>query len=429
MRNYFLFLLIFAVSVFDCFAAERALKSKDLNDSKRFALVIGNSNYESSPLVNPANDAKLMSEKLEEFDFSVTTLIDASQRQIKKSIDEFGRDIRKGGVGLFYFAGHGMQIDGRNYLIPVGAMVDSEQDVEYESVDVGRVLAKMEAAENSMNILILDACRNNPFARSFRSKTAGLATMDAPSGTFIAYATAPGSVASDGDGANGLFTEALVKALEKPDTVIEKIFKNARAIVLKKSDGQQVPWQSSSLTGDFYFNRNGFIDAQPDIQQTSVIKYQKSDKHRIAVMPGMTPGGYGCWSHYSKLWELLLDKMSDVEIALSACDLEYVPVGEEVKSSSKGFDDVWEKKGFFSSYKINKERLDQIARDYDVDYIATYNLEGTTWDDPELAVTLYMYKAFNKKVVRHDIEGFSWSEKGSYPTDFMTAFYYIIRGD
>jgi hypothetical protein len=156
-------------------------------------------------------------------------------------------------VGLFYFSGHGVQINGRNYIIPVGARVKGERDVEYESVDVGRVLGKMEDAGNRMNLVILDACRDNPFARSFRSAASGLAAMDAASGTFIAYATAPGRTADDGTGANGLYTEQLMRYMRTPGLKVEDVFKRVRVEVEKDSGGKQVPWESSSLKGDFSF--------------------------------------------------------------------------------------------------------------------------------------------------------------------------------
>jgi len=152
----------------------------------RTALVIGNARYTTAPLRNPVNDARAISSTLKELGFQVTLLEDARQKKMKRAIDKFGRTIRDGGVGLFYFSGHGMQVDGRNYLIPVDAEVDAEADVEYEAVEAGRVLAKMKTANNGMNLVILDACRNNPFARSFRSASKGLATLNAPSGTFIA---------------------------------------------------------------------------------------------------------------------------------------------------------------------------------------------------------------------------------------------------
>jgi len=230
---------------------------------KRIALVIGNGAYKSDPLRNPVNDATDIADALEGLGFSVSLKIDADQRNMKQAIRAFGKRLRKGGIGLFYFAGHGVQVRGINYLIPIGVRIESEADVEYEAVDAGRVLAQMEEAENSLNIIILDACRDNPFARSFRSSSSGLAKMDAPTGSILAYATAPGSIASDGPGRNGLYTSALLKHMMTPGLEIGRLFRQVRIDVLSSSGEKQVPWEASSLTGDFYFNSGRGISVVP----------------------------------------------------------------------------------------------------------------------------------------------------------------------
>jgi len=238
------------------FASDRSVRIqqiKEMRSEQRIALIIGNSSYASSPLKNPVNDARVISKTLTDLGFSIITLENASQKQMKASIDEFGRKLRGGGVGLFYYAGHGMQVQGRNYLIPVDSAISSENDIEYEAVDAGRVLAKMESAGNRLNIVLLDACRDNPFARSFRSSQKGLAYSDAPKGSFIAYATAPGSVAADGKGNNGVFTEEFVKAVQAEGIEIDRVFRQVRASVMARTQEKQVPWTSSSLVGDFFF--------------------------------------------------------------------------------------------------------------------------------------------------------------------------------
>jgi uncharacterized caspase-like protein len=230
----------------------------------RVALVIGNAAYDMAPLRNPVNDARAMAATLRTLGFAVTALENAALTDMKRAIDNFGDSLRSGGgVGLFYFSGHGIQINGRNFIIPVGVRVKGERDVEYESVDVGRVLGKMEDAGNRMNLVILDACRDNPFARSFRSAASGLATMDAASGTFVAYATAPGRTADDGAGANGLYTEQLIRYMRTPGLKVEDVFKRVRIDVEKSSGGKQVPWESSSLKGDFYFSGSPVEAALP----------------------------------------------------------------------------------------------------------------------------------------------------------------------
>ena len=223
-------------------------------EERRVALVIGNAAYDTAPLRNPVNDARAMATTLRTLGFEVTALENAALIDMKRAIDDFGDRLRSGGgVGLFYFSGHGVQIQGRNFLLPVGVRVKGERDVEYEAVDAGRVLGKMEDAGNRMNLVILDACRDNPFARSFRSAAAGLASMDAASGTFVAYATAPGRTADDGSGGNGLYTEQLMRYMRTPGLKVEDVFKRVRIDVERTSGGKQVPWESSSLKGDFYF--------------------------------------------------------------------------------------------------------------------------------------------------------------------------------
>ena len=156
-------------------------------------------------------------------------------------------------MGLFYYAGHGIEVGGENFMVPLNAPIQFEDDVDVEAVSVNLLLAKLASAANRLNIVILDACRNNPYSRSFRSSASGLATMDAPTGTYIAYAAAPGRVALDGEGNNGLYTGELLKARPLPGLKIEDAFKRVRVAVQDKSGTQQVPWESSSLTGDFYF--------------------------------------------------------------------------------------------------------------------------------------------------------------------------------
>ena len=248
-------LIVVCAAIYALLAVPTAAQTKPAAASgeQRIALVIGNGQYKDSPLPNPVNDARAIAKALTASGFKVTVRENAGQKDMQLAMRDFGDALKNGGVGLFYYAGHGMQVKGRNFLIPVDAQIQREDEVAYNSVDAGQVLDKMEAANNRLNIVILDACRNNPFARSFRSGGAGLAQMDAPVGTLIAFATAPGSVASDGDGQNGLYTQHLLQSLQKPGTKIEDVFKNVRASVRKDSGGKQIPWESTSLEGDFVF--------------------------------------------------------------------------------------------------------------------------------------------------------------------------------
>jgi len=249
------FVLMLAVAILGSAQAPRALSIKppDSPQERRIALVIGNGNYPSAPLRNPVNDARAVAEALKACGFQVTKLEDADREAMFGAVREFGTRIMQGGVGLFYYAGHGMQVKGRNYLIPVRADIRMEDEVPAQALEVDLVLAKMESARNRLNVLILDACRNNPFARSFRSGSAGLAQMDAPVGSYIAFATAPGKTAFDGTGTHGLYTQHLLANLRTPGLKVEDVFKRVRAGVLQDTNGGQVPWDSSSMTGDFYF--------------------------------------------------------------------------------------------------------------------------------------------------------------------------------
>jgi hypothetical protein len=220
---------------------------------RRVALVVGNGGYKDAPLNNPVNDARAIASALKASGFTVILRENADQKAMMSAVREFGDQLRGGGTGLFYFAGHGMQIKGRNYLIPIGAAIEREDEVAYGAIDAQAVLDKMEAAGNGSNIMILDACRNNPFSRSFRSGQSGLAQMDAPIGTLVSFATSPGAVASDGTGQNGLYTQHLLTAMSQPGLKVEEVFKQVRTHVRRDSQGKQVPWEATSLEGDFYF--------------------------------------------------------------------------------------------------------------------------------------------------------------------------------
>ena len=222
------------------------------SSEKRIALVLGNDKYPTAPLRNPVNDATAIAAKLRELGFDVTLRTNTSQREMTRAVRDFGEKISSGSVALFYYAGHGMQARGKNFLIPVDADITSESSISIEAVDVERVLDQLNNARVSM--VILDACRNNPFERRFRAGAgAGLAQIDAPAGTLIAYATAPGKVALDGEGKHGPYTEALLKAMDAPGLRVEDVFKQVRINVLKMTASKQIPWESSSLTGDFLF--------------------------------------------------------------------------------------------------------------------------------------------------------------------------------
>jgi uncharacterized caspase-like protein len=235
---------------------------------KRVALVIGNAAYKEQPLKNPVNDAKAMAAKLRQIGFQVIERTNATKSQMEKAVADFGEALNAGAVGLFYYAGHGLQVGGRNFLVPVDATITSEQRVRLETLDVDVVLDQMEAAKSGVNLLILDACRNNPFERRFRATGGGLAQINAPQGTLIAYATAPGKVAADGDGANGLYTAKLLQHIATPGLPVEEVFKRVRIDVSRETNADQTPWESSSLTGSFTFVEQQ-LAAAPAAQATA----------------------------------------------------------------------------------------------------------------------------------------------------------------
>ncbi len=246
-------------------------------NEQRIALVIGNSKYATAPLRNPENDATDISSTLRDLNFKVFSYTNLSAREMENAIGSFGEKINANTVALFYYSGHGVQVAGKNYLIPVKANIQKEQDVKFEAVDVERVLAEMENAKSKLNIVILDACRDNPLPRSVRSTSRGLATIDAPVGTFIAYSTAPGKVASDGNGRNGLYTEYLIQYLQTSGLKIEDVFKKVRAEVASKSNGAQTPWENSSMTGDFYFSGGTSTYIKPTNESLKPEKKKSSD--------------------------------------------------------------------------------------------------------------------------------------------------------
>ena len=228
---------------------------QEMKVEKRLALVIGNDSYSDMPLKNPGNDARLMAKTLEETGFEVMgPMVNLTKVEMEEAIMSFGRKLRAAnGVGFFFFAGHGMQVGGENYVIPVGARIEDEALVKTRAVNVGDVLAEMESANNRLNVVVLDACRNNPFKRSFRSATRGLGRMDAPSGTMLLYATRPGKVAKDGAGGNGPFTRALTRSMILPGVKIEDVVKRAVNEVEQVTNRTQTPWSEGVLRGDFYF--------------------------------------------------------------------------------------------------------------------------------------------------------------------------------
>ena len=239
-----------------------------VSGENRTALVIGNATYRNAPLRNPVNDAQAVAEALKALGFQVILRENATQREMLEALREFAQKSAKSQVRLLFYAGHGVQIKGRNYLMPVDAEVQTEEEIAQKGADVTEFLERMTTLHDGVNLVVLDACRNNPFtvgpsqladSRRFRTRglapqSAGLAPLHAPSGMLIAFSTAPGSVAVDNPSQkNSVYTKHFVAALRTPGLPIERLFKQVRVAVAQETQQQQVPWETSSLMGEFCF--------------------------------------------------------------------------------------------------------------------------------------------------------------------------------
>jgi hypothetical protein len=268
MMYHKILVLIFTVfiSIFAVFSQTSVKGVKNRIPEKRLALVIGNARYRNTTaLNNTVNDANDIAETLRQIGFEVILGTDLSKREMENLIRQFGDKLsQQNGISLFYYSGHGVQSNNKNYLIPIDADIPSEDEIAYQTIDLNFILGKLNSADNSSNIVILDACRSNPFAKQWSKTRAmeaenGLAGITkAPTGTLIAYATQPDATASDGTGRNGLYTAELLKQLKRTNLNITQVFQNTRAEVVKKSANKQVPWELSSLLTDLNLNGNNY---------------------------------------------------------------------------------------------------------------------------------------------------------------------------
>ncbi len=234
---------------------------------KRVALIIGNADYKFAPLKNPVNDAEDMKTSIKKLGFDVIFLKNASYKSMDLGIKNFKKKLGNDIIGLFYFSGHGVQYDGMNYMIPADISEPTVSAIKYKSIPIEYVLSNMEETNNQVNIIVLDACRNNPFKNGTRAVRKGLAQITAPSGSLIAYATSPGEVAEDGVGRNSPYTKYLKKFILDQDLYLEEIFKKVRNAVQKETKKRQTPWESTSLDGD-------------DIYLAGTINHQQIEEER-----------------------------------------------------------------------------------------------------------------------------------------------------
>lgn len=272
-------------------------------DPSRLALLIGNSAYRQVPLMNPGNDARAMATLFGEAGFTVDSRLDATRTDMLAAIERFGIAIRRPEIKqvVFYYAGHGVQLEWRNYLLPVDAEVDSAAQVRQRCVDLNQLLGQFGSAKDKTYIIILDACRNDPFGTAYRPEQKGLSQFDAPVGSLIAYATSPGNVASDGQGRNSLYTENLVRELSQRGTRIEDALKRVRLNVRLASRGAQVPWETTSLETDVFLfkeNQKKLSDAElekeleADIEAWTRIKASRKSEDWVAYLRDFPNGRF-----------------------------------------------------------------------------------------------------------------------------------------
>jgi hypothetical protein len=244
-------------------------------DPSRLALVIGNSAYLDAPLLNPVNDARAMAGLLDQAGFTVSSHLNATRTDMRAAIERFAADVRKSETRqvVFYFAGHGAQLDWRNYLLPVDARAESATQLRQTCIDLNQLIGELGASKGKTFIIMLDACRNNPFGRSYQPEQRGLSQFDAPVGSLLAYATSPGNVAADGSGQNGLYTENLLRELSVHGARIEDALKRVRLNVRLASGGTQIPWETTSLENDVYI----FSDGQRKLSEAEQEKLVEED--------------------------------------------------------------------------------------------------------------------------------------------------------
>ena len=302
---------------------------------QRVALVIGNSAYKSSPLKNPANDARAMAAKLRTLGFETIVRENLRARDLGSVYREFRSKISPGGVALVFYAGHGIQFKGQNYFPAVDSDINSEEEVPLQSLNLSTLLDTMEEAKAGVSLVFLDACRDNPFARKFRSASNGLAKVEAASGTLIHYATKPGSVAADGDGKNGTYTEALLAQMSEPGVPVELMLKKVTNSVVGKTKGKQEPWVEGSLRGDFYFFgpttvqvQTGSTAPDPETETWAAAESVKSMVAYQAYLDGYPNGRYAIAANI-KLNAL---KPSTQPIIVNSLEWQSADNGSDLKS-------------------------------------------------------------------------------------------------
>lgn len=336
--------------------------SFSLFSQNKQALLIGNSNYIFSPLKNPTNDTNDFASILKELDFNVTVVLNGSKKEIIQSIRKFKSTISAGDIALFYYSGHGVQIDGANYLLPVGANIIEESEAEFEAVEMNYVFSSLENSGSAKNILIFDACRNNTLKKSHKSTTRGLAVVsrELPE-SIIIYSTAPGKVAFDGDGRNSPFIESLLKNINIPNQTLNSLIMKVTKDVKTKTS-TQVPWRTSNLTEEFYFVKSVRDDINSKVNTSDTIPVS-----HFIEKKGRESGN----SHTT----LLFTNSSDIgrSAYFPICDFMPLPsvISEDIYNNINGDITGFGEEGFNKTYfdKYYYKNNEQYILKYDVAYI------------------------------------------------------------
>ena len=266
-----------------------------LAQQTKYALVVGNGDYDYlEPLKNPVNDATDMSDLLTKMGFEVDVFTDVGKEAFQAAVEQFNQKSRNYDVLMFYYAGHGLEIGGKNYFVPVDAFASSLGEIKKTCVNANSIIYTMKSADSEANIIILDACRNNPFILVDSDNSHdGLALMDAPTGTIISFATAPGKVAYDGTGDNGLYTSALLQHLADFETEIKDVFENVRSTVVAKTRERQVPWESTSLTESLVLRPKPEVPLQLRILEGDSTTFEgQGELHAISNLQGVSFNWY-----------------------------------------------------------------------------------------------------------------------------------------
>ncbi len=385
----------------------------------RVALVIGNGAYRNAPLRNPVNDARLMRNLLRKAGFSVTIVENARKNELINAIRSFGRSLKNSDAALFYFSGHGNQYKSLNWLIPIGANVQRESDLEFEAVNAERVLAEMEGGSSRrVNIVIFDACRANRTFRSFRSYSRGFAFPKVqPEGSIVAFSTAPGTVAYDGEGRNSPYVAELSKHMLTPGLKIEDVFKRVRIGVKNRTSRKpspQIPWENSAMTGDFYFVYAGG-EPTPEPSSAKV-------------------------SADIEMWELIKSSKDPTEFEsfLRAFpNSQFVPIArlklKRLKGSQESKQVSWIQDPSTSLYWEKISAGKKLTWDRAKAYCNNLNIGGAPWRLPNMAELVSLYESNIKEVLK--INGDYWSsdtprsEMGYGERTFNIAYSFDFSSD